>query len=480
MAKLHPIVMLMACLFISALLSAQDSIAFVDKALSFPTRFVDNINKKTSRLNDNLFNKSEQVLKNISKQERRLQKKVYKKDSLLAKQLFQDAKKQYQSLQSELKDKTAKITGRLEYIPLLDTLTTSLHFLEKSSVLKNNQLIAQSLNNINDMQDRFKQADRIQQYLRNRQQYLNEQLSKLNMASELKKYNKQLWYYQAQVQEYKSILKQPQKAERKALDLLSKTKPFQNFMRKYSLLATLFPMPDNPGNSPNAASLAGLQTRAQVNSLIQSTVATSGPNALQQIQQNIAQAQSQLTNLKNKLASNSYSNSDAQIEMPDFKVNTQRLKNFWGRWELGTNIQSTRNNNWLPATTQLGLSTGYKINDGATIGLGIAGSIGWGKDIRHMVLSYEGLSGRSYFEWRLKGSFWFSSGYEMNYRSSFTKIEQLSVLNSWQQSGLVGVTKKYKVSKKVKGNMSLLWDFLSYEQVPRPQAILFRIGYSVK
>jgi len=480
MAKLHPIVMLIACLFISALLSAQDSIGFVDKTLSFPTRFVDNINKKTSRLENNLLNKSEHTLRDLSKQERRLQRKVYKKDSLLAKQLFQNAEKQYQSLQSQLKDKTAKITGRLEYIPLLDTLTTSLHFLEKNSVLKDNQLIVQSLNNINGMQDRFQQADQIQQYLRNRRQYLNEQLSKLQMSDELKKYNKQLWYYQAQTQEYKSLLKQPAKAERKAIDWLSKTKPFQNFMRKYSLLATLFPMPDNADNAINAANLTGLQTRVQINSLIQTTVGSGGPNAMQQIQRNIAQAQSQLTNLKNKIAYNSYSNSDDQMEMPDFKVNTQRLKSLWNRWELGTNIQSTRNNNWLPATTQLALSAGFKINDGATIGLGIAGSIGWGKDIRHMVLSYEGFGGRSYFDYKLKGSIWFSSGYEMNYRSAFTKIEQLSVLSAWQQSGLVGITKKYKVSKTVKGNISLLWDFLSYEQVPRTQAILFRIGYSIK
>jgi len=42
------------------------------------------------------------------------------------------------------------------------------------------------------------------------------------------------------------------------------------------------------------------------------------------------------------------------------------------------------------------------------------------------------------------------------------------------------LSKKYQVSKNLKGEMKLLWDFLSYQQVPRTQTILFRIGYSLK
>jgi len=45
---------------------------------------------------------------------------------------------------------------------------------------------------------------------------------------------------------------------------------------------------------------------------------------------------------------------------------------------------------------------------------------------------------------------------------------------------LIGLSKKYSVIKKLEGEMKLLWDFLSYQQVPRTQAILFRIGYALK
>jgi len=42
---------------------------------------------------------------------------------------------------------------------------------------------------------------------------------------------------------------------------------------------------------------------------------------------------------------------------------------------------------------------------------------------------------------------------------------------------LIGVTKQYRISSKLKGNVQLLWDFLSYQQVPRTQPLLFRVGY---
>jgi hypothetical protein len=326
------------------------------------------------------------------------------------------------------------------------------------------------------MQSRFQQAAQIQQYLRNRRQYLTTQFSKLNMAKALMKYNKQVYYYQAQVEEYKSLLKQPDKIERKAIDLLNKTKPFQDFMQKHSILGSLFPVSNNSFNQVTQAALPGLQTNAQVNSLIQQTVVGSN-NSMQVLQQNIQQAQDQLTQFKNKV---NEMGSSSEEGLPNFRPNSQRVKSFWSRWELGTNLQSTRSNNWLPSATQIGVSAGYKLNDRSVIGVGMAGSIGWGKNIRHIAVSYEGVSARSYADWKLKGSFWLSAGYEMNYRTTFTRIEQLQALAAWQQSGLIGISKKYKVSKKLKGSMNLLWDYLSYSQIPRTQPIVFRCGYSIK
>jgi hypothetical protein len=401
---------------------------------------------------------------------------LYKKDSALGKQLFQDAQTKYQSFQSELTQKTKQITGHKEYIPLMDTLVTSLHFLEKNNLLKDNKSIQQTLGDIKGMESRFQQAAHIQQYLSNRKQYLKVELGKLGMLKELKKYNKQVYYYNAQIEEYKSILKEPKKIERKAIDLLSKTKPFKDFMNKYSILGSLFQTSGSSAIATNQPVLPGAQTRTQVNALIQQAIA--GPNnSMQVLQSNIQQAQGQIQQLKNRINEAGGSSDD---ELPAFRPNTQKVKSFWNRLELGSNLQSTRSNNWIPSATQIGLSAGYKLNDKSIIGMGIAGSIGWGKDIRHIAMSFEGTSARSYLDWKIKRTFWISAAFEMNYRQAFTRIEQLRMLNAWQQSGLIGICKKYQVSKKFKGRMSLLWDYLSYQQIPRTQPLIFRFGYSIK
>jgi len=70
----------------------------------------------------------------------------------------------------------------------------------------------------------------------------------------------------------------------------------------------------------------------------------------------------------------------------------------------------------------------------------------------------------------------------MNYRSEIRNIEQLKDRSVWQYSGLAGLSKvvslKTKFFKKTK--LQLMWDFLSYEQVPRTQALIFRVNYNIK
>lgn len=467
--------MLLACILHLDPAIAQDSADRADNYISLSNTFLQRVNEKVSNLENSIVKRTDKALKQLLKEEQSLRRKVYRKNAAVAFQLFQDAASQYSNLQQKITNKTS-YTKVKEYIPFLDTLTTSLHFLEKNAAFVNSYSVQQSLLRIGKMKDRFQQAKEIQQYLQTRRKQLREQLGKLNMLKELKQYNKKLYYYQAQIEEYRNLIKQPGKLERKAIDILSKTKPFQAFMAKHSMLASIFPRNNNVNTLASQPGLAALQTSSQVNELLQQTVA-GGPNNMQALQSGMQQAQAQLQQLKSKAMERG---GNDEGDMPNFRPNHQKVKSFWNRWELGANLQSTRSNEWLPSATQVGLSAGYKLNDRSVIGVGMAGSIGWGKSIRHIVASYEGVGARSFINWKLKGAFWLSAGYEINYRSSFSRIEQLNRLSKWQQSGLTGISKRYKVSKKMKGNMSLLWDMLSYYQVPRTQPLIFRFGYSLK
>lgn len=95
-------------------------------------------------------------------------------------------------------------------------------------------------------------------------------------------------------------------------------------------------------------------------------------------------------------------------------------------------------------------------------------------------MSHLGIGIRSFVEYKIKGNFFASGGFEMNFNNLIKKVDVLKTISSWQKSGLIGITKKYKVGKLLKGNAQFLWDFLSYQQIPHTQPFLFRIGYSIK
>ena len=80
----------------------------------------------------------------------------------------------------------------------------------------------------------------------------------------------------------------------------------------------------------------------------------------------------------------------------------------------------------------------------------------------------------------IKGSFSATGGFEYNYTTPFASYQDLRVWNDWTKSGLIGVTKTVSMKNRFfkKTNVQLLWDFLSYQQVPRTQPILFRVGYN--
>jgi hypothetical protein len=143
-------------------------------------------------------------------------------------------------------------------------------------------------------------------------------------------------------------------------------------------------------------------------------------------------------------------------------------------------MQTQSSNYYYPTTTDLGLSLGYRLTDASTVGIGVSVKIGLGSDISHINVAGAGAGLRSFLDIRLKGSFFVSGGMEYNYQQPYHSLTQLRSLNDWQQSGLIGLSKILSVKSKTfkKTKVQLLWDFLSYEQVPQTQPVKFRVGYN--
>ena len=475
-----PYITLLLC--ISLTVCRQVSYAQVsDSLIKIPEKYLEKVSAKSSAIEEQLDKKSQKALEKLQKQEAKMKQKLAKMDSSAAKEIFASSNEKYKELQEKLKNPAYR-----NYIPSLDTLATSFKFIQQnpeliSNIKEGKEKLDEALTKVKGLDNQLQKAEEIKRFLKERRQYLKERLSQFGFAKELKQINKQVYYYAAQVKEYKEILNDPKKTEQKAIELLSKTKMFKDFMAKNSMLASLFRVPGDPSDPNYIASLAGLQTRATVNTLVQQQISTGGTNAQQQFQNNLQQAQSQIRQLKDKILRMGGGSSD-DIMPEGFKPNDQKTKSFWKRIEVGTNFQTQRATNLFPVTSDLGLSLGYKLNDKSVIGIGASYKFGWGSGWDNMKLSSEGAGLRSFIDWKIKGSLWISGGYEMNYKEGFKSIDQLKDLSAWQSSGLLGISKVVSVRSKLfkKTKVQLLWDFLSYQQVPRTHPILFRIGYNLK
>ncbi len=334
--------------------------------------------------------------------------------------------------------------------------------------------------NVASLETKMQQAEEIKNYIKQRKEMLKAQLAKYDMLKDMKGLSKEAYYYQQQLNEYKAMLKDPKKLEQKAIDQLKKLPAFTSFMQKNSQLAQLFGMPANYGS---AESLAGLQTRESIQNLIQQKFAGAGVNPQQYIQQQVADAQGELSKLKSDLIRQggqapglSESGEGGGSSDLGFTPNSMKTRTFWKRIEYGANIQTQRPNGLLPVTSDVALTAGFKLNDKSIIGIGASYKMGWGNGFNSIKITHQGLGLRSYVDYKIKGGFWLSGGYELNYQQAFEKLDILKDLSSWQRSGLLGLTKKYKIGKKT-NNMQLLWDILSYRQVPSTQPIVFRVGY---
>ena len=399
-----------------------------------------------------------------------------------ASRLFDKQQLSFRSMLDQYKKGATAMQGfKAGYDEYRDQLSTQLKYLDS-----NKQLLAKSTQRLIEnthapaalLAPAELQSEALQNMIKQRkQQLMAEAIKHLGKNKYVQKINKEAYYYEETLKNYKQIFKDKTKREETVKKLLDKVPGFKDFVRKNSMLASLFRMPDNYGT---AQSLAGLQTRASVNNLIQTRIASGGPNAMAEVRQNLQQAQAELTKMKDRIFKAGGGNSDA--ELPDFKPNTQKTKTFAQRLEFGTNFQFGKTNSFMPGTADIALTIGYKMNDKSTIGIGASYRLGMGS-IDKIRFSHEGIGFRSYIDWKLKKQFFVSGGFEMNHNASFKNVDVLKDMDAWQQSGLIGLSKKIPLRTKFlkSTKLQLLYNIL-HENKPliKGQPFIFRVGYDLK
>ena len=457
----------------------------VDSVPSVSKKYIEKVDEAIGHIDSRLDRKYRKAIARFQRIENRLYKKMAQGDSVKATRLKSGSNTKYAQLSKTLEKAPSSFQ---QYIPTLDSFKTSLEFLYLSryggkipAEFNKAQLVT---NKVEGLKVKFQKAEVISRFLNERKNYLKKEFHSGKFARALKKANKEAFYFHGSIQELRETLSDRKRILKKGLHEVGKSKLFRDFMSCNSQLAGLFMMPGEQSEA-SAALRPGLQTKALVNGLIQQQlgggVQSFSVQDFPEARQRLHESRTQLVKLGNNLSHESFQNATE-----GFKLNSQRVKNFWKRLETGVNVQSQRGSAFLPVSTDVGINVGYRLNDKRVVGVGASYRIGWGENLRKISLSHQGLGLRTFIDWKLKRGFWISGGYEWNYRPALSSVDLITTsgfpvsIKPWQYSGLIGITKKLEAPKGFKrARLQLYWDLLSYKQRPVTSPLVFRVGYGL-
>ena len=115
-------------------LPAADTAAILTPSLS--SKYLDKVSSKASQLEQKLDKQSAKALQQMQKLEEKIKRKLAAQDSLKSADIFGNAEQQYKQLQQRLE----KGVSLQQYIGPLDTLSTSLKFLQQNPQFLSNAL----------------------------------------------------------------------------------------------------------------------------------------------------------------------------------------------------------------------------------------------------------------------------------------------------------------------------------------------------
>lgn len=365
------------------------------------------------------------------------------------------------------------------YSGRLDSLNTALGFLQlgqgKQSSL--GALFAATRYDLDNLYDQLNAGVQANSFLFERLAQL-ELLPRAVLPKRiLRRYQKQLSRYNRRIAAFQALVERPDHGAALLLSEVQKFPEFASFFAKNARLSQLFPLPDPDAAEGQENMHSGLQTRA---ALAQSFKDRYGRTAdlSAELQRNL-QSVAGINSLADLVIGHSPGEPTSR-QVQAISAHNDRPGKGYGtlkkRIVPGINLQSTPARHFFPAISDVGLNLGYKISQRSAIGIGGSYKLGLGQSWDNIKLTHEGLSLRTFIDVQLKGSVYISGGYEQHYRRAINTIAAFKGHSAWQSSGLIGLSKRYRVGN-VDGNMQLMWDVLSYRQVPKTQPIIWRIGY---
>lgn len=472
--------LLIAILFLLNLSVAAQVDSTLTQLQSLPAKYFETVSAKADKYYKDVTSKTEKTLEKLVKWEQKIKSLLEKVSPETAVKLFSNSQITFATLLQKYKEGKVVTDGYMaSFDNYRDKLNSTLKYLDE----KKQQLSTSVIQPLKDVKEKTQQlneqltnTEALEQMIKERKKLLMQQaLQYLGKSKYLQKINKEAFYYFETLKNYKQIFSDPKKVEEFAVRLLRKIPAFNEFLERNSLLASLFGSPGAAGNPYGTVGL--LQSRASVQASAQTQLRSGGPNPQQILQQAMQIAQGEMNQLRQQVAR--FDGGGSDFEIPNFSPNPQRAKKFLQKIELSANLQTVKNNSAFPVSSDFGFSVAYKPSAIFLFGIGGAYRMGWGTSLRNIHITHQGVGLRSFLEWKFRGNLFVSGGYEQNHFAEIRNIQQLRAYSAWKSSALLGVSRKYNIGKKKKGEMKLLYDFFSHTKQPRTSPVLFRIGFGL-
>jgi len=118
------------------------------------------------------------------------------------------------------------------------------------------------------------------------------------------------------------------------------------------------------------------------------------------------------------------------------------------------------------------LNLGYRQSKALSLGIGLDGSIGLGRDWQHLQLTSEGVVGRVFLDHKLFWGISLQGGYEKSLRPmnrAYTQLQEQygnatnikTAMGLLQDAAYLGIMKSYRINSKLQGTMLVGYNFLN-------------------
>lgn len=419
----------------------------------------------------------EKYNKRVQRQQARLLQKLSRKKKTYAARLkrkdsagyarYQQQQVSFDSISNLNKNKNVIHSTRVKGSAAIDSLAAIQQFLQLKTNTSNSDELAPYIGELSKLKLDQQRNNQVSELINQRFNTLKSINTSAKDIKGFKSIDKQVFYAKEKIKVFKQINDEPSKVEEQALEMLQGQQGFDQLMDKASGRPTT-----NSNMTASDLEKMGYQTKRQVNEQLQQKFGSNLGGIQQSMGKQISDYQDKLKEVKAATGTLKQSKQSLRqlktINKPSFRVNPMRGMPFSKRIEKQWNFQTNRATvDGTPAMLQLSAMAGFKHTPNLTYGAGVATAIGLGRNWNNIKFSFEGIGVRTFAEWQWQYSIGAYAGYERMFKQAvFSKTnetipsikENAHSTNTFSESILIGLTKRYRINEKMNGSIQVLYD----------------------